>query len=109
MKKIIVILLLAVAAYACNSGKTEADASKTLTTAAIKTVKLSVEGMSCEGCEQTIKEEVGKIEGVADVKASHVEKFATISFDTTKTTVSAVSDAITAAGYEVKGEITAPK
>ena len=107
MKKIIVILVLAFAAYACNQGKTEGETAKTITTAAIKTIKLGVEGMSCEGCEQTIREEVGKIEGVSEVTASHVNKFATISFDTTLTTVSAVSDAITAAGYEVTGELPA--
>jgi len=97
-------MILAMAAYACNQGKTGTEVPKAVTAAAIKTVKLGVEGMSCEGCENTIKEEVGKISGVTEVVASHVDKFATVSFDTTQTSIAALSDAITAAGYEVTGE-----
>jgi copper chaperone CopZ len=104
MKKILLFMILAMAAYACNQGKTGTEVPKAVTAAAIKTVKLGVEGMSCEGCENTIKEEVGKIDGVSEVVASHVDKFATISFDSTKTTLTALSEVITAAGYEVTGE-----
>jgi len=104
MKKILLFMILSLAIFACNQGKTGTEAPDVVSTAAIKTIKLGVEGMSCEGCESTIKEEVGKIDGVTEVIASHVNKFATISFDSTKTNLTALSDVITAAGYEVTGE-----
>lgn len=44
--------------------------------AAAATVSYSivVKGMHCEGCEGAICDKVGKIDGVASVKASHVDE-----------------------------------
>lgn len=37
----------------------------------MKELKLNVEGMMCEGCENRIKNSVSKIDGVKKVEADH--------------------------------------
>lgn len=71
---------------------------------AIKTIEVSVKGMSCTGCENTIKESVSKIAGVTECTASFKENKAIVKFDSTKTNFTALSAAITDAGYEVIGQ-----
>lgn len=38
----------------------------------MKKIMLNIEGMACEECENRIKNSVGAIEGIKEVKASHV-------------------------------------
>ena len=105
MRIIIVLTLLAWLASACNSNQGNSAGTKAATAAvANKTITLAVEGMSCTGCENTIKEAVGAIDGVKEVAASHTEGTTLVKFDSTRTDVKAISAAITEAGYEVKGE-----
>jgi Cu+-exporting ATPase len=68
---------------------------------------LAIEGMTCTGCENTIQEAVTKVQGIASVKASHLDSTAVVSFDSTQTSISAIGDAVTEAGYVFKGEKTA--
>lgn len=90
----------------CSGKSTATDnAAQSATNAVtIKTVSLSIEGMTCTGCENTIQEAVTKVPGVTSVKASHLDSTAVVTFDTTKTTLSAIGDAVTEAGYVFKGE-----
>ena len=37
----------------------------------MKTTELTVAGMTCTGCEASIGKAVGRLEGVADVRADH--------------------------------------
>jgi len=58
---------------------------------------LTVEGMSCEHCEQTVEEALEAIEGVTAATADHEAASATIDGSAeTETLVSAVEDA----GYD---------
>jgi copper chaperone CopZ len=105
MKKIMIFLLLAFVAFACNSNQTEKkDVASTSTAVANKTINLAIEGMSCEGCENTIKEAVGGVNGVMEVTASFKTGEALVKFDSTKTDIKSISNVITDAGYVVKGE-----
>jgi len=106
MKHILFAILVAAIFSGCagkssgtdNTGKSAASA------VANKTVTLAIEGMTCTGCENTIQEAVTKIAGVTSVKASHLDSTAVVSFDTTMTSISAIGDAVTQAGYDFKGE-----
>jgi copper chaperone CopZ len=60
--------------------------------------------MTCTGCENTIKEAVSTIAGVTEVKASYTNGVAVVRYDSTLTDFKSISDAITNAGYAVKGE-----
>ena len=105
MKNLVVFLLLAFFSTACSNTGDKAKLPAAATAAAIKTVSLQVKGMSCTGCEETIKESVQKIDGVAECKASFETGKADVKFDSTKTNIKAISEAITSAGYEVGGEV----
>jgi copper chaperone CopZ len=106
IKNAIVVVLLASALLACNSTpkQTSDEAMKNSSNVqANKTVTLAVEGMTCEGCENTVKESVEKLPGIASAKASYKEKAVVIAFDSTQAKVNDISAAITDVGYEVKG------
>ena len=40
----------------------------------MKEITLNVEGMTCEGCEKRIQNVLMEINGVENVKASHIDK-----------------------------------
>ncbi len=104
MKKLFFVALIAAFIAGCAGKSTSTDnAAVTTTAVANKTVTLAVDGMTCTGCESTVSESVTKIAGVTSIKASHLDSTAVVSFDSTKTTIAAIGDAITEAGYEFKG------
>jgi mercuric ion binding protein len=67
--------------------------------AAMKTVTLSVTGMTCEACPITIKKALNKVEGVEHIAVNLEKKEALITFDDAKTTVEALLEATKNAGY----------
>jgi len=108
MKNLFFIALIAafIAGCAGKTTSTENAAEVTTTAVANKTVTVAIEGMTCSGCENTVKESVTKIAGVTEIKASHLDSTAVVSFDSTKTSVAAIGEAVTEAGYVFKGEKT---
>lgn len=66
-----------------------------------RTVEVHTSGMTCTGCESTIKAKVKKVDGVRDVIADFKTNVVKASFDPGKTSQEAISDAIKSAGYEV--------
>lgn len=57
-------------------------------------VTLSVEGMSCEGCEQTVEDALTTVDGVENARADRTSDSATVEGDAdTDALVSAVNDA----------------
>ncbi len=67
--------------------------------AASKTVTLSVPGMTCAACPITIKKALTETDGVTEAEVSFERKDAVVTFDDTKTSVSALIEATTNAGY----------
>ena len=72
-------------------------------------IHLVVKGMTCEGCEKAIVASIEKLDGIKEASASHTEEEAVIEFDSTRTTVDAISRAIADAGYSVEGEKENPQ
>jgi periplasmic mercuric ion binding protein len=64
-----------------------------------KTVTLLVSGMTCAACPITIKKALTDVDGVTDAEVSFDKKEAVVTFDDTKTSVSALIEATTNAGY----------
>lgn len=91
-----------------NSHKTENKTdqnsdNKTLHVSANdKAVEIKTSGMTCTGCENTIKSKVKKVDGVKDVIADFKSQTVKASFDPGKTNPDAIKDAITSAGYKVE-------
>ncbi len=62
-------------------------------------ITLKVSGMHCTSCETILKEDVGAVAGVTNVKADH--KKGVVSFDGPQAAIAQVKAAIEKDGYSV--------
>lgn len=65
-------------------------------------LELKVTGMTCGGCENSVKKALGRLDGVIDVSASYLARRVTVSFDPIKTDEARVRDRIHACGFTVE-------
>ena len=71
-----------------------------------QTLNLSISGMTCEGCAETIATQFDGKEGVLDKSVSYPDEKAEIIYDPEKITKDKIIDTINAIGhYKVTGEI----
>ncbi len=74
----------------------------TLTTsawAASQTVTLSVSGMDCPVCPITVKKALTQVPGVSQAEINFGKRLATVTFDSSKASVEALTRATRNAGY----------
>jgi copper chaperone CopZ len=64
-------------------------------------LELVVDGMTCTGCENTIKANVSSLEGVNHVEASHVKGITVVDFDPEVADTAAIKLKIIESGYTV--------
>lgn len=64
-----------------------------------QTVTLEVPTMNCVTCPFTVKKALQNVEGVTKAEATFETKLAVVTFDDEKTTVKALTEATTNAGY----------
>ncbi len=69
----------------------------------IKRLEVSINGMTCTGCEQIIESNVGKLDGIKSVEAEYTLNKATIEFDAEMVDTAKIRTAITGSGYKVAG------
>jgi len=104
------VLLMLFALFFCiacaERGKPaeEADAG-VLDSTRLVTMKYSVEGMTCTGCEKTINYAVGELEGVTEVTSSHEEKYTLVTYDSGLVKEEDIEKVITGKGYTFQGEL----
>jgi len=67
--------------------------------AAIRTVTLAVENMTCVTCGPTVKKSLSRLPGVTAVEVSAEAHTATVTYDDAKTSTQALIAATTNAGY----------
>lgn len=67
--------------------------------AAMQTVTLSVPGMTCAACPITVTVALNQVSGVSQVEVSYADLEAVVTFDDTRTSVEALTQATTNAGY----------
>ena len=66
-------------------------------------VQISIDGMTCGGCESTIAEALSTVPGVVKVqKVSHQDGVAYVCYNPTKCETAALTTAVTAKGYQAK-------
>lgn len=63
---------------------------------------LSVDGMSCSHCENSVKKSVGALNGVDVVSVDLAAKKVTIEFESEKVSLANIKETIEDAGYDVK-------
>ncbi|TDE09425.1 MULTISPECIES: mercuric transport protein MerTP [Dyadobacter] len=66
-----------------------------------QTAFIKIKGMTCEGCEQHIKQEVNKLKGIHQVQVSYKTGSAAVKYDSTKTSLAEIKKAVDATGYKV--------
>ncbi|MCH2451341.1 MAG: cation transporter [Gracilimonas sp.] len=63
---------------------------------------MNIEGMTCAGCEATVKNAANSIEGVLEANASYDTGKATVKYDRSKAMRDAIVTAINKTGFTVK-------
>ncbi len=104
LKTILLIALLAIIVSCNSTGKKVEKAPDTLKVSAIE---VSITGMTCAGCEQTVQASVTKVGGVKSVTASAVSGNAIIEFNPEGSDTAMIRKAITDSGYGVTAFIIA--
>ena len=74
----------------------------TMSIAAQKTVTLAVQNMYCISCPYIVKNSLMRVTGVDKAEVSFAKKIAIVTFEDTKTTIAALTQATTKAGYPAK-------
>jgi mercuric ion binding protein len=67
--------------------------------AAPQTVTLSVKGMTCAACPITVKKALSKVDGVSNIDIQFKTREAVVTFENSKTSIQALTQATTNAGY----------
>ncbi len=80
------------------------DYSKKPKKSQLVTLRLDVKGMTCEGCENTVKNAISSLDGIHEVTASHKNEEVCVTFATGTVEMDKIAEAITGVGYDVKGE-----
>ena len=62
---------------------------------------LNVQGMTCASCERRLEEALSRVSGVVKAKASYSRSTVQVRYDSDRTTLDQLTDAIEAAGYQV--------
>lgn len=68
----------------------------------IQSVKFSIDGMVCRGCEENINHSVNKLNGILEINTSHIKGTSGINFDSAKTSISEIEEVIQSKGYLIK-------
>ncbi len=69
--------------------------------AQVERVTLDIEGMTCTGCEASVKHAVQNVDGVLETNVSYDTRSATIAFDKTKTNREVLVTAVNSTGFRV--------
>jgi len=96
---LILIVYILVATSCSGTGKKAADTEKNQE---VSVIEVSIDGMSCTGCEQTIQNNVGKMEGIKSVKASFTTGMAMIEYFEGMVDTTGIKEVINGSGYTVK-------
>lgn len=100
MKRVLYIAFISIALFACSPK--QHSGGKENTPAAMVEVNLKIEGMTCDDCEASIKKGVTELAGIDSISANYEDSTAFVRFDSSKTNLKEISEAIAKRGYEVK-------
>jgi copper chaperone CopZ len=105
VKSFFIIAVLSIA-VACNS--TGKKVEKAVDDGRVANVEVSVTGMTCASCEQTIQKNVARLEGIKSVKALAAMGKAFIEYSPSLVDTARIRTAITESGYSVTGFASLP-
>jgi len=102
-EKISQVLFVLIMLIIFSCGNQKKDHAKTDETDSVSKIEVSISGMTCTGCEQTIQKSVTKLEGVTTVRADYKAGKAIVGFNPELTDTAKIRTAITGSGYRVTG------
>ncbi len=101
MKNALLILVMSMALFACQSPQKKTDTAKTEVASATVETTLRVEGMTCTECEQSVAKGVNELAGIDSIRVNHLDSTAFVRYDPSKTDLAQITKAIEGRGYEV--------
>jgi len=66
-----------------------------------KEIRITIEGMTCTGCEAHIESEVNKLDGILKVDADYEAANTIVKYDETKVDLEKIETAILSTGYKI--------
>jgi copper chaperone len=63
------------------------------------TSEIEIDGMTCDNCVRTIEKALRGVDGVRDVRVDRARRLVAVTYDTRKTHVPALHDALLSHGY----------
>jgi copper chaperone CopZ len=102
MKHNLIILLILGISLITGCGKKDAPVNQENNSKNMETVEFKCSGMHCSGCENNIKAEVNKLDGIKEVKADATTKLVSVVYFPEKTNKEKISKAINEAGYDTE-------
>lgn len=100
MKRILFFATALLLFFACSSKQ---PVQQDALTGDVNYERVSITGMSCTGCEETITAGVTSLEGVQDATADYQEGAAWVSYDPARIGHEEITAAIESKGYKVTG------
>lgn len=67
----------------------------------VKEIRVTIEGMTCAGCETHIENEVTKLNGILNVNADYEAANTIVKYDETKVDLEKIETAILSTGYKI--------
>ena len=67
----------------------------------VKEIRVTIEGMTCTGCEAHIESEVNKLDGILKVNADYEAANTIVKYDKTKVDLQKIESAILSTGYKI--------
>lgn len=68
----------------------------------LATYQINIKGMTCNGCEEHVKAEISKLQGISSLEVSYEQANALVTFDESLTDIEQVNVAIYRTGYTVE-------
>ena len=103
MARTISLLITGLLAISLLSAQTKQKPDSKATDAKVETAVIQVPTVVCGSCVSTITKALKKVSGVKTTKVDVEKKTATVSFVSTKATLSKIEKAIANAGYDANG------
>lgn len=88
--------------YYADSFFPETKLSKSVDRNLESNYQISIKGMTCTGCEEHVKLEISKLQGITQLEVSFEEENAVVSFDESQTNIEEIKSAIDNTVYKVK-------
>lgn len=100
MKRLLFAVSISLILWACSSNQPKVE--KETTSAQLVEMELEIKGMHCDDCETSIQKGVSELAGVDSISANYEDSTAYVRFDSTKTSLKQIAQAIEKRGFQVK-------